>query len=145
MTVIHKSALVPYGAGEMYGLVADIESYGKFLPWCGGARIVARDTDSVTAAIDIAYQGVRKTFTTRNRLEPGRVMELQLVDGPFKSLQGYWRFEALDDSASKVSLDLKFEFSNRLLALAVGPVFSSIANGLVESFRRRAEEIYGKR
>ena len=129
----------------MYGLVADIESYGKFLPWCGGARIVARDTNSVTAAIDIAYQGVRKTFTTRNRLEPGRVMELQLVDGPFKSLQGYWRFEELDDSACKVSLDLKFEFSNRLLALAVGPVFSGIANGLVESFRRRAEEIYGKR
>ena len=72
-------------------------------------------------------------------------MELQLVDGPFKSLQGYWRFEALDDTACKVSLDLKFEFPNRLLALAVGPVFSSIANGLVESFRRRAEEIYGKR
>jgi len=129
----------------MYGLVADIESYGKFLPWCSGARIVARDADSVTAAIGIAYQGVHKTFTTRNRLEPGRVMELQLVNGPFKSLQGYWRFEALDERACKVSLNLEFEFSNRLLAFAVGPVFSSIANGLVESFRRRAEEIYGKR
>ena len=83
MTAIHKSALVPYGAGEMYALVADIEAYGKFLPWCGGARIVTRDADSVTAAIDIAYHGVHKTFTTRNRLEPGHVMELQLVDGPF--------------------------------------------------------------
>jgi ribosome-associated toxin RatA of RatAB toxin-antitoxin module len=145
VTDIHKSALVPYGAQEMYGLVADIESYGKFLPWCGGARIVARDADSVTAAIDIAYHGVHKTFTTRNRLEPGRVMELQLVDGPFKFLQGHWRFEELDTAACKVSLDLKFEFSNRLLAFAVGPVFSGIANGLVESFRRRAEEIYGKR
>jgi ribosome-associated toxin RatA of RatAB toxin-antitoxin module len=66
-------------------------------------------------------------------------------DGPFKFLQGYWRFEELDDRACKVSLDLKFEFSNRLLAFAVGPVFSNIANGLVDSFRRRAEEIYGKR
>jgi len=145
VTAIHKSALVPYAAGEMYGLVADIESYGKFLPWCGGARIVARDADSVTAAIDIAYQGVRKTFTTRNRLEHGRVMELKLVDGPFKSLQGSWRFEELDEKDCKVSLNLEFEFSNRLLAFAVGPVFSNIANGLVESFRRRAEEIYGKR
>lgn len=145
MTVIHKSALVPYGAHEMYALVADIESYGKFLPWCGGTRIVARDADSVTAAIDIAYHSVHKTFTTRNRLEPGRVMELQLVDGPFKFLHGHWRFEELDDRACKVSLDLKFEFSNRLLAFAIGPVFSNIANGLVESFRRRAEEIYGKR
>ncbi len=145
MTAIHKSALVRYGAGEMYALVADIESYGKFLPWCGGARIVARDADSVTAAIDISYHGVHKTFTTRNRLEPGRVMELQLVNGPFKYLQGYWRFEELDDKACKVSLDLKFEFSNRLLAFAIGPVFSNIANGLVESFCHRAEEIYGRR
>lgn len=145
MTVIHKSALVSYSAHEMYGLVADIESYGKFLPWCGGSRIVARDPDSVTAAIDIAYHGVHKTFTTRNRLEPDRVMELHLVDGPFKFLQGEWRFEELDDRACKVSLDLKFEFSNRLLAFAIGPVFSNIANGLVDSFQRRAEEMYGKR
>lgn len=145
MTTIQKSALVPYSAGEMFALVADIESYGKFLPWCGGARIVARAADSVTAAIDIAYHGVHKTFTTRNRLEPGRLMELQLVDGPFKFLHGYWRFEALDDKACKISLDLNFEFSNRLLALAIGPVFSGIANGLVDSFRRRAEEMHGKR
>jgi ribosome-associated toxin RatA of RatAB toxin-antitoxin module len=145
VTTIHKTALVPYSADEMYRLVADIESYGKFLPWCGGARIVARDPDSVTAAIDIAYHGVNKTFTTRNKLVPGSVMELQLVDGPFKFLQGYWRFESLDNKACKVSLDLKFEFANRLLALLVGPVFSNIANGLVESFRHRAEGIYGKR
>jgi len=145
VTTIHKSALVAYGTGEMYALVADIESYGKFLPWCGGARIVTRDDNGVTAAIDIAYQGVRKTFTTRNRLEPGRAMEMQLVDGPFKSLHGYWRFEELDDKACKVSLNLEFEFASRLIAFAVGPVFSNIANSLVDSFHRRAEEIYGKR
>lgn len=145
MKTIQRSALVPYSAEEMYALVSDIESYGTFLPWCGGARIVARDADSVTAAIDIAYSGVHKTFTTRNRLSPGRGMELQLVDGPFKFLQGDWRFEVLDEKACKVSLDMKFEFSNPLLGMVVGPVFSNIANGLVESFQRRAEGIYGKR
>lgn len=145
MKAIHRSALVPYSAEEMYALVSDIESYGTFLPWCGGARIVAREPDSVTAAIDIAYHGVNKTFTTRNRLVPGRAMELQLVDGPFKTLQGDWRFDALEDRASKVSLDLKFEFSNPVLGLVADPVFSNIANGLVESFCRRAEASYGKR
>ena len=145
MKAIHRSALVPYSAEEMYALVSDIESYGTFLPWCGGARIVARDAESVTAAIDIAYRGVHKTFTTRNRLSPGRGMELQLVDGPFKFLQGDWRFEVLDEKACKVSLDMKFEFSYPLLGMVVGPVFSNIANGLVESFQRRAGEIYGKR
>jgi ribosome-associated toxin RatA of RatAB toxin-antitoxin module len=145
VTAIRKSALVPYSAGEMYALVADIESYGRFLPWCGGARILAREDNAVTASIDIAYHGVNKTFTTRNILDPGSSMELRLVDGPFRQLHGNWRFEPLDEQSCKVVFELDFEFSNRLAGLAVGPVFSSIANSLVESFRRRAEEMYGRR
>jgi ribosome-associated toxin RatA of RatAB toxin-antitoxin module len=144
VTVIRKSALVPYSAESMYALVADVETYGEFLPWCGGARVLARDGDIVTAAVDIAYRGVHKTFTTRNTLTPGRQMELRLVDGPFRQLHGHWRFEPLDDKASKVSLELHFEFANRLLGLAIGPVFESIANGLVDSFRQRAEALYGR-
>jgi ribosome-associated toxin RatA of RatAB toxin-antitoxin module len=153
VTVIRKSSLVPYSADEMYALVADIESYGKFLPWCGGTRILKREPETVTATIQIAYRGVHKAFTTgvhkafttRNTLEPGRGMDLRLVDGPFRHLLGHWRFEPLDENSCKVSLELDFEFSNRLIALMVGPVFESIANGLVDSFRERAEALYGKR
>lgn len=145
MTVVRKSALLPYSAHEMYELVADIERYGDFLPWCGGARILERDADAVTAAIHIAYHGVNKSFTTRNRVSPDRSMEMRLVEGPFKHLLGNWRFEALEDSACKVSLDLEFEFGNPLIAMVVGPVFSQIANGLVDSFRQRATQLYGPR
>ena len=145
MTIVRKSALVPYSADEMYALVADIESYAQFLPWCGGARVLQREPDAVTASIAIAYRGVNKSFTTRNTLDPGRGMELRLVDGPFRRLVGHWRFEPLDERACKVSLDLDFEFSNRLVALMVGPVFESIANSLVDSFRLRAESLLGKR
>lgn len=145
MTVIRKSLLVPYGAGEMYALVADIESYGDFLPWCGGARILSREPGRVTARIDIAYRGVNKSFTTRNTLEPDQRMELHLVDGPFDQLAGCWTFEPLDQSGCKVSLELEFEFSNRLVALVVGPVFESIARSLVDSFHGRAVSLYGKR
>lgn len=145
MTVIRKSAIVPYSADEMYALVADIDSYGRFLPWCGGAEVLQREPETVTAAIRIAYRGVNKSFTTRNALDPGRAMTLQLVDGPFRHLRGHWRFEPLDDRACKVSLELDFEFSNRLVAMLVGPVFESIGNDLVDSFRRRAEALYGKR
>ncbi len=145
MTAIHKSALVPYSAFEMYALVADIESYGKFLPWCGGARILARDEDSVTAAIDIAYGGIHKTFTTRNLVQPGKMMEIRLVDGPFKHLFGYWVFHTLDERACKVSLDLEFEFATRVIDLMLRSVFSRIASDLVDSFHRRAVELYGAR
>jgi len=145
VTSVHKSALLPYSAEEMYNLVADIESYAQFLQWCGAARILAREGDTVTAAIDIAYRGVHQTFTTRNRGRVAEMMEMRLVEGPFKHLLGYWRFTPLDDTACKVSFDLDFEFSNRMLGLVVGPVFHHIANGMVDSFRQRAVALYGKR
>jgi ribosome-associated toxin RatA of RatAB toxin-antitoxin module len=143
VTTIHRSALVPYSARAMFDLVADIPSYPDFLPWCGGARYLSRDEDVSVAAIDIAYSGVHKSFTTRNLMQPGRLLEMHLVNGPFRHLHGHWRFEALDEHASKILLDMDFEFSNRLLALAINPVFTRIANTLVDSFVERARNLYG--
>jgi ribosome-associated toxin RatA of RatAB toxin-antitoxin module len=129
----------------MYDLVADIESYPEFLPWCGGAGIVSHDEKRVVASIKIAYHKIHKTFTTRNVLQPGASMEMQLVEGPFRHLHGLWRFDALDSRSSRISLDIEFDFSNRVVALALGPVFGNIANTLVESFRQRAVAVYGER
>lgn len=145
MTAIHRSALVPYSTDEMFALVADIPSYPQFLPWCGGARIVSANEDEVIAAIDIAYSGVHKTFTTRNLLQPGKMMELQLLEGPFSRLQGFWRFTPLEERACRISLDLEFEISNKLLGAVLGRVFTSIAGEMVDGFHRRAQQLYGKR
>ena len=145
MTTIHRSALVAYSAHEMFELVANIPSYPEFLPWCGGARIVTQEGDAVTAAIDIAYHGVHKTFTTRNLLQRDKMMEIRLLDGPFSYLQGFWSFAALDTQASKITLDLEFEVANRVVATVLTPVFSSVANQLVDSFHRRARGLYGER
>jgi ribosome-associated toxin RatA of RatAB toxin-antitoxin module len=145
VTVIHRSALVPYGAQEMYALVADIPAYPAFLPWCGGARVLTRDAETVVASIQIVYSGVNKTFTTRNQMVAGESIDMRLVEGPFKQLAGLWRFTALDAQASKVSLDMSFEFSNRLLGMMIGPAFTQIVNGLVDGFLKRAVAVYGKR
>jgi ribosome-associated toxin RatA of RatAB toxin-antitoxin module len=144
MTSISRHAIVSHSVSDMYQLVADIESYPKFLPWCGGAKILTADPELVEAAIEIDYKGVKKGFTTRNRLQPNKTMEMHLVDGPFKTLQGFWRFDPLDDNASKVSLDLEFEFSSRIVGLTIGRVFNEIAGKMVDSFCQRADEIYGK-
>jgi len=142
---IHRSALVPYSDHEMYALVSDIASYPQFLPWCGGAQVLSQDEDTVIAAITIAYSGVHKTFTTRNLLQKDKMMEMQLVEGPFRYLHGFWRFTALDAGACKISLDLDFEVANRLLAAVMTPMFSKIASELVDGFHRRAVALYGKR
>jgi len=144
MTTIHRSAIVPYSAHQMFELVADIPSYPKFLPWCGGARINSTQGDEVIAAIDIAYSGVHRTFSTRNLLQRDKMMEIQLLEGPFSYLQGFWQFKALDEQSCKISLDLEFDVANRVVGLALTPVFSNIANQLVDRFHRRATELYGK-
>lgn len=144
-TSVQKSALVPYTPAEMYDLVADIEAYPEFLPWCSGARVEDKSEDDVTATIDIHKAGVEKSFTTHNRHQVKKMIEMRLVEGPFQRLDGYWRFDPLGDSACKVSLDLEFEFASRMLSMVVGPIFNQIANTLVDSFHRRAVDVYGKR
>jgi len=144
--LISRNALVPYNVVEMYQLVDDIEAYPKFLPWCRSTEVLSRTDEEVQARIEIAKGVLNKSFTTVNRLQKNKMIEMRLLKGPFKHLQGYWRFDALKNSqACKISLDLDFEFESKLIALAVGPVFSQIANSMVESFCKRAIEVYGER
>lgn len=150
MTVVKRSAIVAYSAGEMYDLVADIPKYPEFLPWCDNARIDTAVGDVVTATVGINFKGIRKSFTTRNQQQPSESITLSLVDGPFSRLDGEWRFKALKQSAddppgSEIALSLEFDFSSRLLAGLVGPVFGHIANTMVDAFHERAVAVYGKR
>lgn len=141
MTVINRSALVPYSANQMFQLIDDIEQYAEFLPWCRSTQILSRDNNEVTASIEIAKAGINKTFTTKN-INSENQIEMNLVDGPFKSLHGYWRFSELDENACKVSFNIEFHFSNKLLGMTLGPIFSQICNSLVNAFVSRAGKVY---
>lgn len=143
MAQVNKSALVPFSAEQMFQLVDDVPSYKEFLPWCGGSEEVSREEGSVVASVTIAKGSVNKTFTTRNTSTDTQQIHMQLVEGPFKRLDGYWHFKQLKDDACKVTLELDYEFSNRLLGMAVGPVFNQIANAMVDSFVERAKTVYG--
>ncbi|VAW65918.1 Ribosome association toxin RatA, partial [hydrothermal vent metagenome] len=102
--------------------------------------------NEVKASIEIARGAFNRSFTTLNRLQQGKMIEMRLIKGPFRHLNGFWRFDALKDyRASKISLDLDFEFESKLVALAVGPVFNQIANSMVDAFCKRAVEVYGER
>jgi ribosome-associated toxin RatA of RatAB toxin-antitoxin module len=144
VTTINKSALVAYSAARMYALVNDIDAYATFLPWCRSSKILSRDEDVIRAMVEIAHGSLHKSFTTRNRLQRDKMIEMRLEEGPFKRLEGFWRFDVLGEQACKVSLDLEFEFNNRLVGLAMGPIFSPIANSLVDAFSNRAVDVYGK-
>ena len=142
MPTICKSALVTHSAAEMFALVDDVSSYKEFLPWCGDSEELSRNDDEVKASVTISHSGLNKTFTTLNRLQKNKMIEIKLVNGPFKHLHGFWRFDSLSEDACKISLDLEYEFSNMLLGIAIGPVFNQIANSMVDSFCQRAEVVY---
>jgi len=139
---IHKTALVPYQPAQMYALVDDIESYSRFLPWCSKSIVLDRTDESVDASLEIHYGKLHKSFTTRNLNTPYLAIEMQLLDGPFKHLHGKWQFTRLGEEGTKVELILEFEFASKLMDITVGPVFSHIANSLVDAFTKRAKEVY---
>ena len=145
MATVKKSALVLYSAAEMYNLVNDIESYPQFLPWCRSDKVVPYSEDELRATIEMAKGAVHKTFTTNNRMQKHKMIDIRLLEGPFQRLEGYWRFEPLRADACKVSLDMEFEFSSTLLRKVIEPVFKQIANSLVDAFCKRAVELYGRR
>lgn len=144
MPHVVRSALVPYSAEKMYALVDDILAYPRFLPWCRHTTVLSRTESEVKACIDVAKGGFDKSFTTLNRVVPNRTIEMNLVDGPFKKLHGQWDFQVLAENASKVILDIEFEFSNKITSMVMGPIFNQAIDTLVDSFVARAQEVYGK-
>lgn len=142
MASVRKSVLVAFSAQRMYALVDDVESYPQFLPWCGEATLLERSEGRTVARLLIDYRGVRHHFTTANEHLPGESIRITLLDGPFRSLDGEWRFTPLLSDACKVELEMHYQFKSGILEKLVGPVFSHIANSLVDAFTRRAEVLF---
>jgi len=145
LALVEKSVLIEYSAAQMYALVENIAAYPEFLPWCGGTEILKKEDNVTRAAIIIDFRGIKQRFSTENRASPPQLIEMNLVDGPFRQLDGSWRFKALGDEACKIEFRLHYEFSSKLLEKIVGPVFHFIAITFVEAFVKRAQQLYGKR
>jgi ribosome-associated toxin RatA of RatAB toxin-antitoxin module len=143
MAIIQRSALVPYSARQMFELVNNVEDYPQFLPWCSSSRVIESTATQLEAELNVNWKGITKSFTTRNILHPYERMEIQLVHGPFRQLEGRWTFTTLQPSACKIALNLEFEFTGNILDKLFQPVFNHIANSLVEAFSKRAVEIHG--
>lgn len=139
---VERSALVNYSQQQMFELVNDIEAYPQFMDGCSGAKVLARGDDWLEARLELSKAGVSQSFVTRNLLQPPHSMTMNLVDGPFKSLRGVWRFTALGPQACKVAFELEFELKNRLLGMAVGKLFESVSNKQVDALCARARQIY---
>ena len=139
-----RSALVAYSAELMFDLINDVKQYPEFIPGCAQTKILEQSNDNMIASLLISKAGVRQWFTTHNTLKRGEYIQMDLVDGPFSRLTGGWTIKSLSESGCKIELNLDFAFSSKIVELAFGRVFNSIAANMVVAFTERAKQVYGK-
>lgn len=142
MTRIQQQQFLPFSTEQMFCLVNDIEQYPQFLPFCAQAKILRADDKQVQATLFIQKGPLSLQFSTVNYLTAFSQIQMKLLDGPFKSLDGVWQFTEMG-TGSKISLILDFELKAKLLKLTLGPLFSSLAQNMVDIFCKRAKQIYG--
>jgi len=142
---ISREIIVNYTPDEMYNLVSDFPQYKNFLPWCANSRVLSSGTNYIVGRIDISYMIVKIHYTTKNTSYNKDKIEMQLVDGPFKNMHGYWEFIPHLDSGCKLRFKLVYQFENFIVEKVIGKVFNMVISSIIDSFMLEAAKRYGKR
>ncbi|MEQ9638843.1 MAG: type II toxin-antitoxin system RatA family toxin [Alphaproteobacteria bacterium] len=143
--------ILPYTPAQMFALVADIERYPQFLPWCLACRVKRRETTDDDAGqgeviwgdLMVGFKVFRETFTSKVTLSPPDRIDVEYIDGPFRYLNNHWVFEPAADGACEVDFFIDFEFRSRLLQKVATGVFNEAVKRMVGAFEARAHAIYG--
>ena len=141
---------LPYGAQEMYDLVADVAAYPQFLPWTAAARIRSRRPipggEIMEADLVISFKVFRERFGSRVTLWPDRLaIDTEYIDGPFRHMKSRWRFTPRDDGGCEVDFRVDFEFRNAILQKLIGVVFNEAMQRIVRAFENRAAALHGEK
>lgn len=134
---------LPYRPEQLYDLVAGVERYPEFLPWCKAARITRRDGNVFSADLVVAFKMFRERFSSKVTLMPKTGVDVEYVDGPFRYLNNHWRFEAAPDGHCIVDFYVDFEFRSRILQNLIGLLFNEAVSRMVGAFEARARQLYG--
>ena len=140
---IRRSALVTFSPEQMFDLVIDVERYPQFLPWVSGAQLHEKSERALLASMEMQRSGVRERFSTRNTFERPSFMTLEMVEGPFRVLEGRWSFAPIGTAGTRVELEMRFEFANPVISMLFGKAFEQSCNTLIDAFIVRARETYG--
>jgi len=144
MPIHAEQRVLPYRPEQLFDLVADIERYPEFLPWCVAARIRRREGNTIHADLVIGFKMLRERFTSRVALDrPNLRIDVSYAEGPFRYLNNHWIFEPMPDGACRIDFYVDFEFRSRLLRSTMGFVFGEAVHHMVRAFEGRARKLYG--
>ncbi|MCF6216903.1 MAG: type II toxin-antitoxin system RatA family toxin [Emcibacter sp.] len=132
----------PYSKDQMYKMVADVDSYADFLPWCLGVRVYKRTDDSLYADLIIGFKMFRERFTSHVTFTDDRI-EVDYIKGPLKYLHNHWQFTENKDGGCHVDFLVDFEFKNKIFEKMIGGFFTEAVSHMIAAFEKRADELYG--
>jgi coenzyme Q-binding protein COQ10 len=129
----------------MYAIVADVERYPEFVPWCAGLRVLNRDTQGtrevMVAETLIGYKSLRERYTSRVLLDPAaRTIDVAQTSGPFRQLENHWRFTP-EGASCRVDFSIVFEFKSRMLGMVAAAVLGPVMSRMTDAFEARAREM----
>lgn len=144
MPHFEETRVLPCSAEDIFGVVMDIEAYPDFLPWVADASVLSQDGHELKAELVAELAGSRHPFKTVDRFIPGKLVEIRLLDGPFRFLESIWSFEAVSEHSCRVHFSIEFEFRNRLLGMVATPVFGAASKSMVQAFETRVLQLRGQ-
>jgi coenzyme Q-binding protein COQ10 len=144
MTVYKERQVLPFTQQQMFDLVAGVDRYPDFLPWCLGSRILRRENNILYADLVIGWKVIREKFSSKVVLSSPNAVQFDYTNGPLKYLHGHWQFTPGESGGTVVDFQVDFEFKSRTLALVMGGVFSELVHRMVGAFEARAVALYGK-
>jgi len=147
VTARRTVAEVQYTAEQMYALVADVERYPEFLPWCVALRVTGRraveGVEIVTTDMIVSYRVFREKFRSMVKFDrAARRIDVEYVDGPFRSLTNSWAFRDRSDGGSTVDFSIAFEFRSFVLQATAQAVFEQAFLRMSDAFIERAQAVY---
>lgn len=143
MPGIREQRRLPYSAGQMFDLVADVGRYPEFLPWIVGTRIQSDSESEMIADLLVGFKALREKFTSKVLKQRPHRIEVIYLDGPLRDLDNLWRFRDLPEGGCEVDFSVEFAFRNRVFEALAGQYFDRAFRKMVSAFEARAEELYG--
>jgi coenzyme Q-binding protein COQ10 len=142
MPTYAEHRIVPYRPEQMWDLVADVDRYPQFLPWCVAARVREQTEALQVADMAIGFGPFRERFSTRNALQRPDWIKVRYERGPFRYLNNDWNFLP-EARGCRIDFVIDFEFRSRLMQAAIGVVFGEATRRMVNAFLKRARDVYG--
>jgi coenzyme Q-binding protein COQ10 len=148
MHVYETKHVIAHTSEQMFALVADIESYPKFLPLCEQLTIRRRekrgDKEALIATIAVGYRMIRESFTTEVVLDPqARRIDVHYLDGPFSFLENRWVFLPVGSESCEIDFFIRYSFRSRFLERMMGGLFAKAVRHYTAAFEARADDLYG--